>query len=254
MHRQGRVEGKIAIVTGAASGIGHACARALANEGATVMLVDREAERGAAAAAALGPPHAFQELDVTDEPGWTALVRAVVARHGRLDALVNAAGIGVRGSLETATLADLRKMWAVNVEGVFLGCQAAAVPMKAQGKGSLVNLSSIAGIVGDAELAGYCATKGAVRMLSKSIALWGAKLGVRCNSVHPSFIDTPMVEELARQWGGSPKVRERLEHAAPMGRLGTAEEVASLVLYLCSEESAFVTGAELTIDGGLSAR
>lgn len=254
MQRHGRVADQVAIVTGAASGIGHACARALAREGAVVVLVDREAERGAAAAAGLGSPHGFRQLDVTDEAGWESLVQGVVADHGRLDALVNAAGIGVRGTLETATLTDLRKMWAVNVEGVFLGCRAAAAPMKAQGKGSLVNLSSIAGIVGDAELAGYCATKGAVRMLSKSIALWGAKLGVRCNSVHPSFIDTPMVEELARQWGGSPKVRERLAHAAPMGRLGTAEEVASLVLYLCSDESAFVTGAELTIDGGLSAR
>ncbi|MBK7536407.1 MAG: glucose 1-dehydrogenase [Myxococcales bacterium] len=254
MDRPARVAGKVAIVTGAASGIGHACARQLAHEGALVVLADRNVERGQAAAEELGAPHRFAQLEVTDEEGWTRLVDEVVARAGRLDILVNGAGIGLRGSIETATLADLRQMWAVNVEGVFLGCRAAFAVMKAQGSGSLINLSSIAGIVGDADLAGYCASKGAVRMLSKSIALSGAKVGVRCNSVHPSFIDTPMVEELARQWGGSPKIRERLAQAAPMGRLGTAQEVAHLVVFLASDESAFITGAELTIDGGLSAR
>lgn len=254
MERAGRVAGKVALVTGAASGIGKACAQHLAREGAQVVLVDRDGERGQAVADELGAPHRFAALDVTDEAGWERVIADTLASAGRLDILVSAAGIGLRGNIETATLAELRKMWAVNVEGVFLGCRAAFKIMKAQGQGSLINLSSIAGIVADADLAGYCATKGAVRMLSKSIALSGAKVGVRCNSVHPSFIDTPMVEELAQQWGGSPKARERLAHAAPLGRLGTADEVANLVLFLASDESTFVTGAELTIDGGLSAR
>jgi 3(or 17)beta-hydroxysteroid dehydrogenase len=254
MERPGRVQGKVAIVTGAASGIGRSCAEHLAREGARVVLVDRDVERGQAAAAALGAPHAFVAMDVTDEAGWTSLVADTVAAAGRLDILVNGAGMGTRGTIETATLAELRTMWAVNVESVFLGCRAAFGPMKAGGGGSLINISSVAGIVGDAELAGYCATKGAVRMLSKSIAMSGAKVGIRSNSVHPSFIDTPMVEALAQAFGGSPKVRERLIQAAPMGRLGRVEEVAHLVVFLASDESTFITGAELTVDGGLTAR
>lgn len=244
----------MAIVTGAASGIGKSCAEHLAREGARVVLVDRDLERGAAAAAALGAPHSFFPLDVTDEAGWARLVGETVAAAGRLDVLVNAAGIGTRGSIEQATLADLRAMWAVNVESVFLGSRAAFTAMKAGGGGSLIHLSSIAGIVADPELAGYCATKGAVRMLSKSIAMSGAKVGIRSNSVHPSFIDTPMVESIVQSFGGSPKVREKLAAAAPLGRLGRVEEVAHLVVYLASDESSFVTGTELIVDGGLSAR
>lgn len=254
MERPGRVENKVAIVTGAASGIGKACAEHLAREGAKVMLVDRDAERGAAAAAALGEPHRFFALDVTDEAGWARLVEETLAAFGRLDVLVNGAGIGTRGNIEQATLAELRAMWSVNVESVFLGSRAAFAPMKAQGGGSLIHLSSIAGIVADGDLAGYCATKGAVRMLSKSIAMTGAKLGIRSNSVHPSFIDTPMVESIVQAFGGSPKVREKLAAAAPLGRLGRVEEVAHLVVFLASDESSFVTGAEHVVDGGLSAR
>lgn len=255
MERPGRVENKVAIVTGAASGIGKASAEHLAREGARVVLVDRDVERGAAAAAALGAPHSFFALDVTDEAGWKRLVDDTIASCGRLDVLVNSAGIGLRGNIEQATLADLRKMWAVNVESVFLGSQLAFAAMKAGGHGgSLIHLSSIAGIIADPDVAGYCATKGAVRMLSKSIAMAGARLGIRSNSVHPSFIDTPMVETLVQSFGGGQKVRDKLAAAAPIGRLGRVEEVAHLVVYLASDESSFVTGAELVVDGGLSAR
>lgn len=255
MERPGRVENKVAIVTGAASGIGKACAEHLAREGATVVLVDRDVERGTAAALALGAPHGFFALDVTDEAGWTRLVDETVAKHGRLDILVNGAGVGLRGTIETATLAELRTMWAVNVESVFLGSRAAFAAMKAAGRGgSLIHLSSIAGIIADPDVAGYCATKGAVRMLSKSIAMSGAKLGIRSNSVHPSFIDTPMVEQLVQSFGGGQKVRDKLAAAAPLGRLGRVEEVAHLVVFLASDESSFVTGAEHIVDGGLSAR
>ena len=251
MERKGRVEGKVAIVTGAASGIGMACAQHLAREGATVVLVDRHAERGAAAAAELGEPHRFEHLDVTDEDGWTR----VVAAAGPVRILVNAAGIGMIGDIEHATLADFRLMYAVNVEGVFLGARAVFPAMKAAGGGSIINVSSVAGLVGDANLAGYCASKGAVRMLTKAIALHGARSHeIRCNSVHPSFIDTPMVDKLIEAMGDPVKGRARLEQANPMRRLGHVDDVAHMVVYLASDESRFVTGAELVIDGGLTAR
>ena len=247
-----RCAGKVAIVTGAASGIGKACAEHLAREGARVVLVDRDAERGGAAAAALGAPHAFHHLDVTDEAGWQRLADA----QDRLDVLVNAAGIGVVGDIERATLADFRLQYAVNVEGVFLGCRAAIGVMKRGAGGSIINLSSVAGLIADPNLAGYCASKGAVRLLTKSVALHGARLQpqVRCNSVHPSFIDTPMVDGLARALGDPVKARAMLERAAPLGRMGHVDDVALMVVYLASDESRFVTGAELVVDGGLTAR
>ncbi|HVK73713.1 MAG TPA: glucose 1-dehydrogenase [Kofleriaceae bacterium] len=252
----GRVEGKVAIITGGASGIGKGCAEHLAREGARVVVVDRARARGEQVAAALGAPHRFVLLDVTDEAGWTRLVDDTVAAFGRIDVLVNGAGLGVPGDLEHARLADLRLMWAVNVEGVFLGSRAVFPVMKQGGGGSIINISSVAGLVADPNLAGYCATKGAVRLLSKSIALSGAKLGVRCNSVHPSFIDTPMVDALAQAMGGAQaaQAKDKLARAAPVGRLGEVDEVAHLVVYLASDESRFTTGAELVIDGGLTAR
>jgi 3(or 17)beta-hydroxysteroid dehydrogenase len=248
-----RVAGKVALVTGGASGIGKACAATLAREGAKVVVVDRSG-RGEEVAAAVGGR--FVALDVTDEAGWQSLMEGVRETEGRLDVLVNAAGIGLLGDIERATLADFRLQYAVNVEGVFLACRAAIPLMKENGSGSIVNISSVAGLVGDGNLPGYCASKGAVRLLTKSIALHCAQAGygIRCNSVHPSFIDTPMVEGLARGLGGDAQARNKLGRAAPLGRLGEADEVASLVLYLSSDESRFTTGAEHVIDGGLTAR
>ncbi len=256
----GRVHGKVALITGAASGIGKACARHLAREGATVVLTDRDAGGGAAIASELGPPHVFRRLDVTDEPGWAVVVDETVAAHGRLDILVNSAGIGVMGNVETATLEDFRRMYAVNVEGTFLGCRAAIGAMKPGGGGSIINLSSVAGLIGVPDLAGYCASKGAVRMLSKSIALHCARAGygIRCNSIHPSFIDTPMVDAMAAEMGAAmgdaAKARAALERAVPLRRLGHVDDIASLVVYLASDESRFMTGAELPVDGGLTAQ
>ena len=249
----GRVEGKIALVTGAASGIGKATVIRLAREGATVIATDRNPE-GAAVAEALGAPHRFEVLDVTDEAGWPAVVARIVADHGRLDVLVNSAGIGLWGDIERASLADFRLMYRVNVEGTFLGCRAALGAMTSGG--SIINISSVAGLIGVADLAGYCASKGAVRMLSKSIALHAARAGrgVRCNSIHPSFIDTPMVDRMAAVMGDPVQGKARLEHAAPLGRLGHVDDVTAMILYLASDESRFVTGAELAIDGGLTAR
>ncbi len=256
----GRVHGKIALITGAASGIGKACATHLAREGATIVLTDRNGGAGAAAAAELGLPHTFIELDVTDEAGWVRAVDETVAAHGRLDILVNSAGIGVLGDVERATVDDFRRMYAVNVEGLFIGCRTAIAAMKKTGGGSIINLSSVAGLIGVPDLAGYCASKGAVRLLSKSIALHCARAGygIRCNSVHPSFIDTPMVEAMAhgmaQATGDLAKVRTQLEKAVPLRRLGHVDDVSNLIVYLASDESRFMTGAELSLDGGLTAQ
>ena len=251
-----RVAGKVALITGAASGIGAACARRLAAEGATVVVTDRNHEGGARVAAELGAPHVVRGLDVTDAEAWQRVVDDTVAEQGRLDILVNSAGLGVVGDIEVATLDDLRLQFRVNVEGVFLGCKHAVRVMKETGGGSIINVSSVAGLIGEATLVGYCASKGAVRLLTKSVALHAARrrYGIRCNSVHPSFLDTPMVQSLAEAMGDADKARERLTQSSPLGRLGEPDEVAHMVVYLASDESCFTTGAELVIDGGMTAR
>ncbi len=251
----GRVEGKVALITGAASGIGKGCAHKLAAEGARVVIADRNAEAGAAVAAELGVPHRFELLDVTDEDGWTRVIAATLGAFGRLDILVNSAGIAVWGDIERLTLAEWRLQHAVNSDGTFLGCRAAVGAMKSTGGGSIINLSSVAGLIGVGDAAAYCASKGAVRLLSKSVALHAARCGynIRCNSVHPSFIDTPMVDAVCVAAPDQGKMRTAVERAAPLGRIGQVEDVASLILYLASDESRFVTGAELVVDGGLTA-
>jgi 3(or 17)beta-hydroxysteroid dehydrogenase len=224
--RAGRLAGKSALITGAASGIGRATAALFHAEGAKVVATDRE------------------------------VVEAVVEKFGRLDILVNSAGIALKGNIETATLDDWRKTQAVNVEGTFMGCREAIRAMKKTGGGSIVNLSSVAGIIGDAQSAAYCASKGAVRLLTKSAALHCGRAGydIRLNSVHPSFADTAMVQELIASSKNPERVREGLMRAAPMGRMGRAVEVAAAILYLASDESSFTTGAEIVVDGGLTAQ
>lgn len=251
----GRVDGKVALITGAASGIGRGCARRLAAEGAHVVIADRNGEGGAAVAAELGAPHRFELLDVTDEDGWARVVAATVAAFGKLDILINSAGIAVWGDVERLTLAQWRLQHAVNSDGTFLGCRAAVGAMKSTGGGSIINLSSVAGLIGVSDAAAYCSSKGAVRMLTKSVALHAARAGynIRCNSVHPSFIDTPMVEAVVVAAPDQRKMRTAVERAAPLGRIGEVDDVANLVLYLASDESRFVTGAELVVDGGLTA-
>jgi 3(or 17)beta-hydroxysteroid dehydrogenase len=251
-----RLDNNVALVTGAASGIGRGCARRLAAEGARVVLADRDIEGGTAAANELGSPHLYAELDVTDEDGWTRVVELTVATFGRLDTLVNAAGIAIFADIERITLEDWRRTNAVNSEGVFLGCRAAIRAMKASGGGSIINISSVAGLIGEADAPAYCASKGAVRLLTKSVALHAARRGynIRCNSVHPSFIDTPMVDALVDGAPDPAKMRAIVEKAAPLGRIGEVDDVAHVVVYLASRESAFVTGSELVVDGGLTAR
>jgi 3(or 17)beta-hydroxysteroid dehydrogenase len=255
----GRVQGKVALITGGASGIGKACALHFAREGATVMITDRNAELGTAVAAQLGTPHAFRAHDVTDEAGWKRIVDEVVASYGRLDILLNSAGIGTMGDVERETVENFRRTYAVNVEGTFMGCRAAIGAMKKSGGGSIINISSVAGLIGVPDLAAYCASKGAVRLLSKSVALHCARAGydIRCNSVHPSFIDTPMVDAMAttmgQMMGDQAKARTQLERAVPLKRLGHVDDVSNLVLFLASDESRFITGAEHAVDGGLTA-
>ena len=252
-ERIGRLEGKAALITGAASGIGRATAALFHVEGARVAATDSN-EKG------LAETNAFADLilaqDVTDEARWRQVVDAVVDAFGRLDVLVNSAGIALKGTIETATLEDWRKTQAVNVEGTFLGCREAIRVMKATGGGSIVNLSSVAGIIGDAQSTAYCASKGAVRLLTKSAALHCARAGynIRLNSVHPSFADTRMVQELVAGSKNPERVRDGLARAAPMGRMGRAEEVANTILFLASDESSFTTGAEIVVDGGLTAQ
>ncbi len=251
--RSGRLAGKTALITGAASGIGRATAALFHAEGAKVAASDRN-EAGLAGLD--GVADLTLPQDVTDEARWRQVVDAVMAAFGRLDILVNSAGIALKGNIETATLADFRRTEAVNVEGVFLGCREAIRVMKGNGGGSIVNLSSVAGIIGDAQSAAYCASKGAVRLLTKSAALYCGRAGynIRLNSVHPSFADTPMVQELIASSKNPERVREGLMRAAPLGRMGRPEEVANAILYLASDESSFTTGIELMVDGGLTAQ
>lgn len=246
-----RVAGKVALVTGGASGIGRGCARLLAAEGARVVIADRDLERGAAVAAELGAPHMFAHLDVTDEDGWARVMSSI----DRLDVLVNSAGIAVWGDIEQLTLEQWRLQHAVNADGTFLGCRAAVAAMKHTGGGSIINLSSVAGLIGVADAAAYCSSKGAVRLLTKSVALHAARAGynIRCNSVHPSFIDTPMVQQFVDVAPDKAKARTFFERAAPLKRLGEVADVANLVLFLASDESKFITGSELVVDGGLTA-
>jgi NAD(P)-dependent dehydrogenase (short-subunit alcohol dehydrogenase family) len=253
MAERGRLAGKAALITGAASGIGRATAALFHAQGAKVAAADRDA----AGLAALGEDADLTLVqDVTDEARWRAVVDEVVAAFGRLDILVNSAGVGTLGNIETTTLSDWRKVNAVNVEGTFLGCREAVRAMKATGGGSIVNLSSVAGIIGDASSLAYCASKGAVRLLTKSAALHCARagLGIRVNSVHPSFAETPMVLEGIARAKHPERVREGLSRAAPMGRMGKAAEVANMILFLASDESSFTTGAEFMVDGGLTAQ
>lgn len=256
MARMGRVAGKIAIVTGAASGIGRGCARRLAAEGAVIVVADKDVRGGLAIADELGAPHVFRALDVTDEAAWARVVDETVRVFGRLDVLVNSAGVAVWGDIEHTTLEDWRFCNAVNSEGTFLGCKAAIAAMKATGGGSIVNLSSVAGLIGVPDGPAYAASKGAVRMLTKSVALHAAQRGynIRCNSVHPSFIETPMVTAVVEAAKDPAKMRTFVERTSPLGRIGEVDDVAHLVVYLASDESKFMTGAELPVDGGLTAR
>ena len=256
VERLGRVQGKVAIVTGAASGLGAASARRLADEGASVMLTDRSVVAGEAVAEAIlaiGGKAAFMVHDVASEDDWRAVVAGTLKGFGGIDVLVNNAGVGGGGSLMEMSLADWRAILSINLDGVFLGLRHVG-PAMAESGGSIINLSSILGKVGQAGAAAYSASKGGVLMLTKSAAVEWAPLNIRVNSVHPGYIDTPMVSNALHNAENGNALRDLIVSRHPMARLGLAREIAEGVLFLASDESSFMTGAELVIDGGYTAQ
>ena len=249
-----RLEGKVALISGGARGQGAAEARLFANEGAKVVFGDLLDEQGRMVEAEIletGGEATYVHLDVTREADWVSAVAEAVNRYGKLDVLVNNAGITIRKSVEETTVEDWDRIMAINAKGVFLGTKQAIPAMRASGGGSIINISSTAGLVGsDTTGSGYSATKGAVRLLTKSTAIQYAREGIRCNSVHPGLLETPMTEGIL----ADPEHRAFRTGRIPLGRVGTAEDIAFGVLYLASDESSFVTGSELVIDGGATAQ
>lgn len=251
----GRLAGKTALVTGAASGIGLRTTQRFVEEGARVAMTDWNTEVLREAAAQFGDEVITIGHDVTDEDAWIAAVAKAVNAMGSISILLNSAGTGRATNVEETTLEDWRRVMAVNADGTFLGCKHGVLAMKQTGGGAIVNISSAAGLVGGHNMAAYNASKGAVRLLTKSVALHCARkgYGIRCNSVHPAFIMTPMVEGLISRARDPGSAQAKLEAQIPLGRIGQATEVADMIVYLASDESGFVTGAEFVIDGGLTA-
>jgi NAD(P)-dependent dehydrogenase (short-subunit alcohol dehydrogenase family) len=257
----GRVEGKVAIVTGAASGLGAATARLLAREGAKVVLTDLDRQGGEASIKAIrddGGTALFLTQDVTVEDLWPTIVGRAESEFGGLHILVNNAGIGLpAGTVESQTLAEWRRMIEINLESVFLGTRCAIGAMRRTGQGgSIVNLSSIHGLTGSPHIAAYGASKGGVRSFTKAAALHCARSGyrIRVNSVHPGYIWTPMLEGAMHVRGELNAQRQAAEAATPLGRIGEPIDIAYGILYLASDESKYVTGTELVIDGGYTAQ
>ena len=252
----GRLEGKTALVTGAASGIGLQTSIRLAEEGARVMMTDINLEEGLQQAEKPGANATFLKLDITEEEEWISVLDETVKRFDRLDILVNSAGMVLIADVEQITLEDWRKVHAVNLDGTFLGCKHGVRVMKEFVAGSIINLSSVSGMIGGFNLAAYNSSKGAVRMLTKSVALHCARAGygIRCNSIHPTFIETPMLESMIRDSPDPEKARQTLVRQVPLRRIGKPDDVANMIVYLASDESTFVTGTEMVIDGGVIAQ
>jgi len=256
-----QLNGAVALVTGATGGIGRATCQALRDAGATVTATDLVAQADVEGAAD------YRQLDVTSENAWSAVISDIDARHRRLDILVNNAGISVTNSIADSSLAEFRKCMAINMEGVFLGTRAAQALLARSGKdrkggSSIVNLSSVGGLKGAAYMATYCASKGAVKLFSKSAGVEYAMLGlpIRVNSVHPGGIDTEMMDTIYARYvdgGLFPDIetaRAVVSSAHAMQRMGQPEEIAGGIVYLCTPAASFMTGSELVIDGGMTAK
>jgi NAD(P)-dependent dehydrogenase (short-subunit alcohol dehydrogenase family) len=235
---------KIVLVTGAAGAIGGAICAAIELAGGKAVATDLAKGQGVA--------HA---LDVTAEASWRSVVDEIVRAHGRLDGLVNAAGVVALGTVEELDLSTWRRVLSINLDGTFLGCKY-AMPLLRKTGGAIVNLASVSGLVGGHNLAAYNASKGGVSLLTKSVALHGARLRppVRCNAICPAFIEGPMVDDVAGATRNPDRAMEKFAAAIPLGRLGRREEVAALCAYLLSDEAGFITGADYPIDGGLTAQ
>ncbi|NTX09592.1 glucose 1-dehydrogenase [Myxococcus sp. CA051A] len=255
-----RVEGKVALITGAAGGLGSASARMLAREGAKVVVTDRASQEalGREVAASLGEGKGlFLPLDVTREEDWIRAIDTTLEQFGRLDVLVNNAGLGIPKDVENLSLEEWRLVHAVNLDGTFLGCKHGIRAMRQCGaRGSIINISSLAGLIGVPTLPAYGSAKGAVRMFTKSVALHCAQqgYGIRCNSIHPTFVETTMVKALMEASGMPDKAREGMRRSIPLGHLGEPDDIAHAVVYLASDESKLMTGSEFVLDGGSSAQ
>jgi 3(or 17)beta-hydroxysteroid dehydrogenase len=243
--RDGSLAGRVVLVTGAAGTLGTAICRAVTEAGGEAVATDLRAGESIGLA-----------LDVTDEASWLAATAEIERRFGRLDGLVNNAGIAHVGDVESTSFEDWRRVMAINADGTFLGCKH-AMPLLARSPApAIVNVSSVSGLVGGAKLAAYNASKGAVRLLTKSVALHGARKTppVRCNSIHPAFVEGAMVDDLAGRARDPATARRRMTAEIPLGRLASPGEIAAGVVYLLSDASSFMTGSELVLDGGLVAR
>jgi len=253
--------GKAAIVTGGASGIGEACAETLARAGAAVLVADVDDHLGKDVVERIlkaGGKARYRHHDVRDEAAWPGVIAEAEQNFGRLDIMVANAGIGIMSPIETMTLADWQRQQAINLDGVFLSIKHAIPALRRGGGGSIVLMSSIAGLRGAPMLAAYSATKGGVRLLAKSVALEHAADNIRCNSVHPGIIATPIWNKLPTGAEGNRRSapidpRERAQGVVPLTRVGEAQDIANGVLFLCTEAASYMTGQELVIDGGITA-
>ena len=254
----GRLDGKVALITGGASGLGKATGQLMAKEGATVVLSDLQEVEGTAVSKQIkenGGHCFFIKQDTTSEEGWQDICDSILENHGHLDILLNGAGVGSSAvEIEDMDFSTWRNCLSVNLDGVFLGCKYGIRAMRKGNGGSIINISSILGFAGLATATNYCASKGGVRLLTKAAALECARKTplVRVNSIHPGFIDTPMVAGAIQRRG--PEFRNYIEENVPLGELGEPNDIAEGVVYLASDGAKFVTGSELTIDGGFLAR
>ena len=248
----GRLKDKVAIITGAAKGLGEANSRLFVSEGAHVIMTDVDTKNGERVAAEIGEKATFYKQDVRDEDGWVSLINQVMADHGRLDILVNNAGVVEAGTIETQSAEDYRFVMAVSVDGTFFGCKHAIPAMKKSG-GSIINMASIASVQGAPNVIAYCAAKGAVESLSRGIAAHCAnnKLDIRCNSIHPSAILTPMVKSMPEKIAKA-KIGNDNPSMVKAMKIGEPNDVANTVLFLASDESKFISGTRIIIDNGLS--
>jgi NAD(P)-dependent dehydrogenase (short-subunit alcohol dehydrogenase family) len=270
MSRERRLAGKVALISGGLRGIGLAIAERFVAEGAQVVLGDLDAVDGPQVAqvlGALGADAGYERMDVTEEADWQRVVAAVRARHGRLDCLVNNAGVEGNGAIEEIEYRSWRRTMSINVDGVFLGTKTCTALLAESGRGcrggsSIINISSIMGLVGRGEISPYCASKGAVRLFTKSVAVEFAtkRTPIRVNSLHPGFVMTPLLRQGMQGWvdaGKATKAQDLIDAIAaqtPNGRIADPAEIAGAAFFLASDDSSYVTGAEITVDGGWTAQ